>query len=102
MRSLLEKKKGKQNVRTAAIPPQPCNTAIILGRIHSLGERVGIERGGGGGGGRREGEGNWSDFVSERDEEEEEEEVGSVFDQDGGSLQTWGPPASQDRQKPPK
>lgn len=61
------------------------------------------EREGERGGGAREGEGNWSDFVSEREEEEEEEEeVGSVFDQDGGSLQTWGPLASQDRQKPPK
>lgn len=39
--------------------------------------------------------------MSER-EEEVVEEVGSVFDQDGGSLQTWGPLASQDRQKASK
>ena len=39
--------------------------------------------------------------MSEREgeEEEEEEEGRRVFDHDGGSLQTWGPPASQDRQK---
>ena len=35
----------------------------------------------------------------EEEEEEEEEEGRRVFDHDGGSLQTWGPPASQDRQK---
>lgn len=35
-----KKKGGKQNVRTTAIPPQPCNTAIILEfTIHSLGEK---------------------------------------------------------------
>lgn len=37
--------------------------------------------------------------MSER-EEGEEEEVGSAFDQDGGSLQTWGPLASQDKNFP--
>lgn len=35
-------------------------------------------------------------------ERKEEKAVERVFDQDGGSLQTWGPLASQDGQKPPK
>lgn len=88
---------GQKIVRTTAIPPQPCNTIILQIYNSFLGiKRVGITESLG------EGGGVWTEFVSEREEEEVEEEVegvGSAFDQDGGSLQTWGPPASQDRQK---
>ncbi|KAK5889520.1 hypothetical protein CesoFtcFv8_015517 [Champsocephalus esox] len=48
------------------------------------------EEGGGRGGRKR------------REEGEEDEEEGRVFDQDEGSLQTWGPLASQDGQKAPQ
>ena len=97
----MEKKKGKQkrenHRNTSSTLQHHHNTCTNLQFIPWEKKSGNGERRGG-----REGEGNWSDFVSEREEGEEEEEVGSVFDQDGGSLQTWGPLASQDRQKPPK
>lgn len=84
---LLEKYKtgGNKNVRTSEIPPQLCNTTVVLTQIYNQ-EKTSGKRGGGGG--RRSG------IIWRRRWEE------SLI-REGGRLQTSGPPASQDWQKPP-
>lgn len=79
-----EKKAAKQkNVRTGAISPQPCNAAETLGWIYNSfagRERKGeVVKGGLG----------------------VEEEV-PLIGMGGGRIQTWRPPASQNRQKKTK
>lgn len=82
-RGWTEKKAAKQkNVRTGAISPQPCNAAETLGWIYN--SFAGRERKGG--------------LVKGGLEGGVEEEV-SLIGMGGGRIQTWRPPASQNRQK---
>lgn len=80
-RGWTEKKAAKQkNVRTGAISPQACNTAETLGWIYNS----------------FAGRGRKGEVV----EGGVEEEV-SLIGMGGGRIQTWRPPASQNRQKNP-